>query len=62
MTPTFITAGDVRREYGPDGSTTCYYVSRQNAEPIRLQKVISEYYAPGNRIFIDRHGSPWVQK
>jgi hypothetical protein len=62
MHTTFVTAGDVRREYNEDGTTKCYYVSRVGAAPICLQKAIPEYYGAGHHIHIDQHGTPWVRK
>lgn len=63
MTPTFITSGDVRREYNDDGTTKCFHVSRLGMETtIRLSSFLPEYTSAGNWIKIDKYGKPWVRK
>lgn len=61
MDATFVTAGDVRKEYNADGSTKCFYVSRQDADPICLHDAIPEYHRAGTSVYIDSYGRPWVR-
>ncbi len=59
---TFKTTGTVFNVYDMEGNVVGYKVGREGMKPIRLARCIDEYLSPGNKIHIDTHGNPWVQK